>query len=91
MLTGEGPLEVDDSLRIIHRARQDFRNFYVLIDALDECDAQQVQVVVERLTGLRNPLKIFATSREMSLATYFSNEIKMEQLLPPDAMQAMVE
>jgi hypothetical protein len=91
MLTGEGPLEVDDSLRIIHRARQDFRDFYVLIDALDECDAQQAQVIVERLTGLRNPLKIFATSREMNLTTYFSNEIKMEQLLPPDAMQAMVE
>lgn len=30
MLTGEGPLEVSDCLRIIHRARQDLQSFYVI-------------------------------------------------------------
>jgi hypothetical protein len=80
MLTGEGPLMVEDSLRIIHRARQDFRNFYILIDGLDSCDDQQAQVIIERLTRLHHPLRIFATSRYYRLTTQFSNELKMEDL-----------
>lgn len=75
MLTGEGPLEVADCLRIIHRARQDFQHFYIMLDALDECDHQQAQEVVERLTRLRTPLKIFATSRPSSLTNNFSYNI----------------
>jgi hypothetical protein len=81
MLTGEGPLEVADSLRIIHRARQAFQRFYILMDGLDVCDAQQAHVIFERLTRLHNPLKIFATSRGSSLNSHFSNEIKMSQLI----------
>jgi hypothetical protein len=81
MLTGEGPLEVEDSLRIIHRARQDFRDFYILIDALDECDAQQAQVIVEKLTRLRHPLRVFATSRQIpGMTAHFSTLINMEWL-----------
>jgi adenylate kinase family enzyme len=81
MLTREGPLEVEDSLRIIHRARQDFRDFYILIDALDECDTQQAQVIVERLTRLRHPLKVLATSRQSPRMTaHFSTRINMESL-----------
>ena len=80
MLTGEGPLQAEDSLRIIHRARQDFQKFYVLIDALDECDTQQAEVVVKKLTQLRNPLKVFATSRMTPLTAHFSAHIRMEQV-----------
>jgi hypothetical protein len=82
MLTGEGPLEVGDCLRVIHRARQDFQKFYILIDALDECDAQQARVVVERLTRLRNPIKIFATSRQPAhfLTAHFSDHVRMENI-----------
>jgi Cdc6-like AAA superfamily ATPase len=81
MLTGEGPLEVADSLRIIHRARQDFQHFYIVLDALDECGHQQAQEVVERLTSLRTPLKIFATTRDNfnSLANHFSYQITIPE------------
>ena len=78
MLTGEGPLEVTDCLRIIHRARQDFQHFYTLLDALDECDAQQARDIVERLTQLRSPLKILATSRPNPLACYFFHQVTIE-------------
>lgn len=63
MLTGEGPLEVADSFKIIHRARQDFKKFYVLLDALDECEQDLAREIVKRLTSLRSPLRLFATSR----------------------------
>ena len=77
MLTGEGPLEVDDCLRIIHRARQDFQNVYILIDALDECDPELAREVVARLTGLRSPLRVFATSRPGPLEKYFHYRIEI--------------
>ena len=79
MLTGEGPLKVDDCLRIIHRARQDFQNVYVLLDALDECDHNLAQKVVAKLTGHRSPLRIFATSRPGLLANYFQYEITISE------------
>lgn len=71
MLTGEGHLEVDDCLRIIHRARQDFQNVYILIDALDECDRELAREFVARLTGLHSPLRVFATSCPGPLEKYF--------------------
>ncbi|MCJ1475527.1 hypothetical protein MMC13_004190 [Lambiella insularis] len=79
MLTGEGPLEIADCLKIIHRARQDFQHFYIILDALDECDHQQAQEIVKKLTGLRTPLKIFATSRPDSSINYFSYNITMSE------------
>lgn len=90
MLTGEGPLKVEDCLRIIHRARQDFQKFYVLIDALDECDTHQAEMVVKKLTQLRNPLKVFATSRQTPLTAYFSSQIRMEQV-SQDGLSAYIE
>lgn len=56
MLTDECVLEVVDSLRIIHRVRQEFQHFYIVLDALDECDYQQGREVVGKLTSLRKPL-----------------------------------
>lgn len=90
MLTGEGPLKVTDCLRIIHRARQDFQHFYIVIDALDECDAQQAQEIVERLTQLRSPLKIFATSRPNSLAHHFFHQITIGEVVS-DGMKAYIQ
>ena len=81
MLAGEGPLEVTDCLRIIHRTRQDFQHFYLVIDALDEWDAQQAREIVERLTQLRSPLKIFATSRPEALAGHFFHQIIMTEVV----------
>ena len=77
ILTGEGELEVSDSLRIIHRAQQDFEQFYIILDALDECDDGVALDVVKRLTGLRGPPNIFATSRrEGMLGSHFSYRIQ---------------
>jgi hypothetical protein len=88
MLTGEGPLEVTDCLRIIHRARQDFQHFYIVIDALDECDAQLALEIVERLTQLRTPLRIFATSRSDSLGSHFFHQITTNEVIGDSNMKA---
>jgi hypothetical protein len=80
MLTGEGELEVSDSLRIIHRARQDFQHFWIIIDALDECERGLALELVKRLTGLRGPPNIFATSLCEGadvLASHFTSQIKV--------------
>lgn len=74
MLTGQGQLEVADALRIIHRARQDFQHFYIMLDALDECDLGQAELV-EMLISLRSPPRIFATSRPGPLTKLFSDTI----------------
>jgi ankyrin repeat domain-containing protein 50 len=93
MLTGEGPLTVTDCLRIIHRARQDFQHFYVVIDALDECDDERAREIVERLTTLRAPLKIFATSRHSvnmtGLIHHFDHSLSLEELLS-DGMKVVI-
>jgi hypothetical protein len=81
MLTGEGELEISDCLRIIHRARQDFQDFYVLIDALDEFESDNARQIVERLTQLRTPIKVFATSRAFpSLIQPFENHIRAQDV-----------
>ncbi|PMD29253.1 hypothetical protein L207DRAFT_593672 [Hyaloscypha variabilis F] len=91
MLTGEGPLEVNDCLRIIHRARQDFQNVYILIDALDECDHELAQEAVAKLTGLRSPLRVFATSRPGPLAKYFQYEITISEEAISGDMETYVQ
>lgn len=81
MLTGEGELEISDCFRIIHRARQDFQEFYVLIDALDEFEDDSACQIVERLTQLRTPIKVFATSREFPhLLRIFKNIVRAQDI-----------
>lgn len=91
MLTGEGPLEVADSLRILHRARQDFQHFYIVLDALDECDDQQAQEVVQKLTSLRTPLRIFATSRLIISVQHLSHSFSYEITMSDDAISHSIE
>jgi hypothetical protein len=91
MLTGKGPLEVDDCLRIIHRARQDFQNVYILIDALDECDHKLAQDVVATLTKLRSPLRVFATSRPGPFSKNFQHEITISEEAVSSDMETYVQ
>lgn len=91
MLTGEGPLEVVDSLRILHRARQDFQHFYIVLDALDECDQQQAQEVVQKLTILRSPLRIFATARPIFFVHQFSHVFSYEITMSDDMVSHSIE
>ena len=79
MLTGEGLLEVTDSLRIIHRAQQEFDHFYIVLDGLDECDSEQAQDIVTRLSGLRNAPSIFATYRPGQLLFPSFDQIPMKR------------
>lgn len=82
MLTGEGPLKVANSLRFIHRARQDFDRFYVLLDGLDEDSPQQAQELVDKLTSLHVPLTLFVTSRPNSvvMGSFFHHSINIEEV-----------
>jgi len=92
MLTGEGELEVPDSLRIIHRARQDFQQFVIILDALDECEGGLAEDVVKRLTGLRAPPSIFATSHsEGELTRHFAYHIHMKPMDAEDGARLLLE
>jgi hypothetical protein len=93
-LTGEGELELADSLRIIHRARQDFQHFYILLDGLDECDPATAAEVITKLRSLRNPPAMLAASRasptSMGLSEFFSHTIQIQAVKDPDGMQSFV-
>lgn len=91
MLTGEGLLEIAESLRTLHRARQDFQHFYIVLDALDECDQQQAQEVVQKLTSLRTPLKIYAKSRPILFIHHFSHSFSYEITMSNDMVSHSME
>lgn len=92
MLTGEGPLNVADSLRIIHRARQDFQHFCIILDALDECGHQKATEVPEKVLNLHRPLRIFATSRpEFDIKRdHLLHEIEILEEVVQDGVKAYV-
>ena len=92
MLTGMEPLGIENSLRIIHRARQDFQRFCIILEGLDAWqDYGAVEELMCIITKMRAPLTIFATSRsDPSIKTLFRHVIDTKDHDPTEDIRSYV-